>query len=107
LFEHDLFGKPVSHFFRIMLQVASGTAWQFHDAASEDRQLVILVTGFLLDLDQVPSASTYLRFTLPLINRISPSGLCRRILQVARRRKPSSPIQLVMWWVSQEQRSGP
>jgi len=42
--------------FRIMLQVASGTAWQFHDAASEDRQLVILVTGFLLDLDQVPSA---------------------------------------------------
>ena len=30
-----------------------------------------------------------------------------QMLGLRRRRKPSSPIQLVMWWVSQELRSGP
>src|SRR5207247_2860995 len=46
----------------------------------------------------------YLLVTLPCINRVSPSGLCRRISHVSLWSMPSSPIQFVIAWLSQEQR---
>src|SRR5258707_2533721 len=66
----------------------SGAAWQFHDAGSEDRHFIVLVVGFLLDLDQMTPALDELAFHLALDEqhiafRIVPADLASRTAQEA------------------------
>src|SRR5258708_39598607 len=66
----------------------SGAAWQFHDAGSEDRHFIVLVVGFLLDLDQMTPALDELAFHLALDEQhiafgIMPADLAGRTTQEA------------------------
>src|SRR3954463_1808228 len=73
---------------RPVRSTVSGAAWQFDDAGSEDRHFVVLVVGFLLDLDQMPPALDEFALHLALDEqhvafRIVPADLAGRTAQEA------------------------